>query len=215
MHYITLLRHGESEGNISGLLQGQSDYPLSSAGIEQAKRLALFWKANHVRFDLIISSPLVRASQTAEILSTSLRVPVEFDPAWMERNYGHLQGSILDELQQQIPPVDFFDTYDAIGGNGESQLELYTRACLAMEKIIRKPAGAYLVVAHGGILNMALYLILSITPQGHYNSPIFYFGNTGYAQFRYNSTTHQFMVISLNSQFVDDKSEGLKAWNHD
>ncbi len=69
MHYITLLRHGESEGNTSGVLQGQSDYPLTTLGFEQAQRLALYWKANQVKFDLIISSPLLRASQTAEIIA--------------------------------------------------------------------------------------------------------------------------------------------------
>lgn len=215
MHFITLLRHGESEGNSSGLLQGQSDYPLTTLGVEQAQRLALFWKANQVKFNLIISSPLLRASQTAEVIANSLKVPVEFDPDWMERNFGRLQGANLHELDQQIPPVDYFHPYDAIGGDGESQLELYMRACLAMEKIIRKPPGAYMVVSHGGILNKAIYLILGITPQGHYNSPIFFFGNTGYAQFRYNSSTRQWAVISLNSQIIDNHSEGLEAWNYD
>ncbi len=133
----------------------------------------------------------------------------------MERNYGNLQGADLQELDHQIPPVDFYHPYDAIGGNGESQLDLYSRAGVALQKILRRPAGAYLVISHGGILNKALFLILGITPQGHYNSPIFYFANTGYAQFRYNSSTRQWAVISFNNQVIDTQSEGLKAWNHD
>ena len=215
MHFITLLRHGESEGNSSGVLQGQSEYPLNPVGFEQAHRLARYWKSQKVKFDLIISSPLMRASQTAEIIANVLKVPMEFDPAWNERNFGHLQGTDLHELDQQHPPVDFFHPYEPIGGNGESQLDLYSRASQALQKIIRQPAGSYLVVSHGGILNKTLYVIMGITPQGHYNSPIFHFMNTGYAQFRYNSSTRQWAVLSLNNQISSDQPDGLVEWKLD
>jgi len=215
MHIITLLRHGESEGNSSNILQGQSDYPLTATGLEQAQRLASYWKLQETQFDLIVSSPLLRASRTAEIISQALDVPVEYDPAWMERSFGNLQGADLQELEQHLPPVDFFHPYEPIGGNGESQLDLYARASHALQKIIRRQAGSYLVVSHGGILNKALYVIMGITPQGHYNSPIFHFGNTGYAQFRYNSSTRQWAVLSLNNQIPMDYPEGLPSWKLD
>lgn len=215
MHFITLLRHGESEGNSLSVLQGQSDYPLTGAGVEQAKRLASYWKSNDTKFDLIVSSPLLRASQTAEIIADCLKVPVEYDPSWKERNFGNLQGADLQEIDHRIPPVDFFHPYEPIGGNGESQLDLYTRASMALQKIIRQPAGNYLVVSHGGILNKALYVIMGITPQGHYNSPIFHFGNTGYAQFRYNSSSRQWAVINLNNQLTHDLAEGIISWKQD
>ncbi len=215
MYLITLLRHGESEGNLSGVLQGQSDYPLTTAGVGQAQRLASNWKSEDTKFDLIISSPLLRASQTAEIIANSLKLSIEYDPAWKERNFGRLQGANLHELDQQVPPVDFFHPYESIGGNGESQLDLYARASQAMQRIIRQPAGSYLVVSHGGILNKALYVIMGITPQGHYNSPIFHFGNTGYTQVRYNSSSRQWAVISLNRQPANSQVEGLQSWQLD
>jgi broad specificity phosphatase PhoE len=215
MHFIILLRHGESEGNQSGLIQGQSDYPLTSAGIEQVQQLASYWKSMEMHIDLIISSPLQRTSQTAEIIANFLKVPIEFDPAWKERNFGHLQGAELQEIDQRTPPLDFFHPYEPIGGNGESQLDLYIRASQALQKIIRQPAGSYLVVSHGGILNKALYVIMGITPQGHYNSPIFHFGNTGYAQLRYNYSSRQWAVISLNSHLDPDQAEGINSWKQD
>lgn len=215
MYLITLLRHGESEGNLSGVLQGQSDYSLTPAGVEQAQRLASFWKSEDMKFDLIVSSPLLRASQTAKIIAESLKVPVEYDPDWKERNFGRLQGAALHEIDQQVPPVDFFHPYEPIGGNGESQMDLYARASQALQKIIRQPSGSYLVVSHGGILNKALYVIMGITPQGHYNSPIFHFGNTGYAQFRYNSSSRQWAVLSLNRQLSHPQTEGLNSWKQD
>jgi 2,3-bisphosphoglycerate-dependent phosphoglycerate mutase len=168
-----------------------------------------------MKFDLIISSPLLRASQTAEIIANHMKVLIEFDPVWKERNFGQLQGTELQEIEQRKPTVDFFHPYEPVGGNGESQLDLYIRASQGLQKKIRQPAGSYLVVSHGGILNKALYVIMGITPQGHYNSPIFHFGNTGYAQLRYNSSTRQWAVISLNSHNASSLSEGSVSWKQD
>ncbi len=215
MHFIILLRHGESEGNLNGILQGQSDTPLSTEGREQATKLTEFWKSAGVRFDLIICSPLSRAAQTAEIISSGLLCPVELESDWKERHYGQLQGLLIKEIEQRSPKVDFFHPYNPIGGNGESQLDLFIRASRALQKIIRKPAGSYLVVSHGGILNKAMYVIMGLTPQGHYNSPVFHFENTGYAQLRYNSETRQWAVISLNSYSPHLEAQGAKAWSHD
>jgi 2,3-bisphosphoglycerate-dependent phosphoglycerate mutase len=215
MHFITLLRHGESEGNSEGVLQGQADFALTPHGVQQAERLANSWKISNVRFDLIISSPLLRASQTAEIVANALQAPVEFEPDWKERNMGELQGTKLRDLVHQNPPIDFFHPYDAIGSVGESQLDLYIRACRALQKIIRKTDGSYLVVSHGGILNKAIFAIMGITPQGHYNSPIIHFGNAGYAQFRYNSISRQWAVLNLNNQQEDIETEGQLSWKID
>lgn len=207
--YLTLLRHGESEGNISGLLQGQSDYPLTSKGVEQAKALSLLWKASGTTFDMVLSSPLIRASQTAQIIADSLHIPIEFDPVWKERDFGHLQGTALQDID---PKIDFYHPYQHIGGSGESQLELYIRAGQALQKLLHMPPGAYLVVSHGGILNKVIYVIMGITPQGHYNSPIFHFGNTGYAQFRYNSTSRRWAVLSFNNQNNNSSLKGQDYW---
>ncbi len=212
-YYITLLRHGESEGNLQGVIQGQLDYPLTSAGIDQARKLAAFWESEGYSFDQVISSPLKRASQTAEIIAASINASITYDPLWKERCFGQLQGISLHEISQRNPPVDFFHPYQSIGGNGESQVELYSRASQAIQSLLRLPPGSYLVVSHGGILNKALFVILGITPQAHYNSPVFHFGNTGYAQFRYNSATRQWAVLSLNNQVWPD--EGSDIWKHD
>jgi broad specificity phosphatase PhoE len=212
MHFVTLLRHGESEGNSTGVIQGQSEYPLTQTGITQARKLAVYWNSTHTRFDLIISSPLLRASQTAEIISDCLHVPIEFDPSWKERNFGSLQGTRLKEIDRDI---DFFHPYQPIGGSGESQLDLFTRASQALQRLLRQPPGSYLVVSHGGILNKAIFVIMGITPQGHYNSPIFHFGNIGYAQFRYNPDSRQWAVLGLNNQYPHIHEKDLEFWKQD
>lgn len=213
MHFFTLLRHGESGGNSKGVLQGQLDYPLSPAGEKQAENLAAFWKSRGINFDLISSSPLQRTSQTAQIIAEKLKVPLEYDPLWKERNFGQLQGVFIDKISKRDPPIDFFHPYQPIGSKGESQLDLYTHASQAIQNILRLPAGSYLIVSHGGILNKTLYVIMGITPQAHDHSPIFHFNNTCYVQLRYNSVSCQWAVLCVNHQV--GLEEGSDIWQYE
>ena len=83
-----LLRHGESTANATGFHQGQTDFPLTERGKRQSTALATRWIEEKKRFDLIISSPLVRARETAEIIAAKLNIQIEFDPDLMERDAG-------------------------------------------------------------------------------------------------------------------------------
>src|SRR5512145_612212 len=78
-YWITLLRHGESEGNLAGVIQGQMDLPLTPRGCRQAEALGKHWKAKGVTFDRIVTSPLLRARQTAEIVAAELGLDVAID----------------------------------------------------------------------------------------------------------------------------------------
>ena len=71
-YHFTFLRHGESIGNRDGIVQGQADFPLSENGVQQVSSLAARWKEENRRFDGIITSPLNRARQTAEIMAEKL-----------------------------------------------------------------------------------------------------------------------------------------------
>ena len=195
---LILLRHGESTGNANGLYQGQADFPLSEKGQEQARLLAEYWRNQQVHFDLAIASPLLRASQTAEIVTAALGVPLELEPDWMERNNGRMNGLGLAEVQKYAPLGKFTSVYDPIGETGESQWELYLRACRAVHKLMQHPPGSYLVVSHGGLLNMAIYAILGLTPQPNFHGPRFRFRNTAYASFTYYPSEHVWRVLGVN-----------------
>lgn len=78
-YLITLLRYGESQGNFEGRHQGQADYPLAELGRQQAKALVERWVAEKKTFDLVISSPLLRAREIAQMVSTTLHIPLELD----------------------------------------------------------------------------------------------------------------------------------------
>jgi 2,3-bisphosphoglycerate-dependent phosphoglycerate mutase len=204
LYFITLLRHGESEGNATDLVQGQSDYPLTPMGIQQARTLAARWQTIQTSFDgplfdTIIASPLSRSRQTAEIVADALSLTVEFDPIWIERGFGSLDGWHIDEILKITPPIDFHHPYDPPGEGGESSVDLFIRASQALRSVLRRPAGRYLIVSHGAILNMVIYAILGITPHGHYNSPRFRFGNTAYANFTYDADTRRWHLLSFDN----------------
>jgi broad specificity phosphatase PhoE len=100
---ITLLRHGESAGNVQGVYQGRAEFDLTEKGRSQAQSLATHWQQGGVTFDQIISSPQSRARQTAEILANSLSVPLEFEENWREIDNGVLAGKTLSEVKQHRP----------------------------------------------------------------------------------------------------------------
>ena len=199
-YQITLLRHGESVGNAEGKHQGQADFPLTEKGEAQARALAERWSNNKTSYDLIISSPLSRARSTAEILAEALHIPLEFSPLWMERNNGLLAGLRPEEATETYPRPPFIHPYLPIGQTGESQWELYLRAGNAVQNLLHHPPGRYLVVSHGGILNMVLYAILGITPQANFYGPRFRFGNTAFATLSYNPAEHKWYVHGINDQ---------------
>jgi broad specificity phosphatase PhoE len=199
MHDFVFLRHAESEGNAQGYLQGQVDSPLTEQGKIRSASLAERWKELGVQFDRLLCSPLLRARQTAAPLSAALGVEIEFEPLLKERCFGNLEGLSFEEIRQRQPSVDYFDPYIPAGEGGESQLDLYLRACQVVQKLVNLSPGRILVVAHGAILGKVLFSILGITPQGHGRSPVFRLGNLSYVHVVYNESIHQWSWISFTS----------------
>lgn len=200
-HYrVTLLRHAQSEGNAQGVLQGQSDFPLSETGVQQAEALARRWRKDRVLFDCILSSPLSRARQTAEIIAAALGAPLELNKDWMERDNGQIAGLRPEEIDERGLRPPFVHLYQPIGMDGESQWELFLRAGRAVQDLLHRPPGKYLVVSHGGILNLAMYAILGIVPQANFHGPRFRFRNTAFAALEYDPDRHVWALDSINDR---------------
>lgn len=98
MKIFYLLRHGQTDSNLSGIIQGQSlDVPLNGEGIKQSKKVAELLKGH---IEKIISSDLLRAYQTAEIIGETLGISVETDKRLREMNYGVWEGNFFSELMK-------------------------------------------------------------------------------------------------------------------
>lgn len=199
MHRITFVRHGESIGNAQGRIQGQLDFALTETGHQQAKALATHWSKQDVHFDFAISSPLKRARQTAEILNQTLCLPLEFDNRWMERSFGGLEGISLAEIRENGVPEDLFHPLKSPGGNGESLMDLYRRGNQAVQSLISRPSGSYLVITHGAILQMILFSILRLSPERHFGQIRFHFGNTSVSELSYDPEDNHWNILSINN----------------
>lgn len=203
-YHLILLRHAQSEGNAQGVLQGQSDYPLSEIGVQQAKALARRWIKERRYFNCIITSPLSRAQQTAEIIAAALEAPLRVDENWMERNNGKIAGLRPDEVDKRGLRPQFVHLYQPVGLDGESQWELFLRAGRAVQDLLHQPPGDYLVVSHGGILNLAMYAMLGIVPHANFQGPRFRFGNAAFATLDYDPSRHVWSLESINERSQGD-----------
>jgi broad specificity phosphatase PhoE len=195
---ITVLRHGESVGNAESRWQGQTDYPLTDIGRAQARELASRWKKESVKFDLIISSPLMRAHETASIIADVLKVKIEMDPLWIERDSGEFAGLTSSEVRQNFQHPPFTTPYDPVGVDGEGDWELFLRAGQALQNLIKREPGRYLIVSHGGLLNQFMHAVLGVAPQANNAGTRFRFGNTAFAELIYFPHLHRWTIEKLN-----------------
>ncbi len=197
IYTFVFLRHGESVGNAEARWQGQSDYVLTEKGRTQARLLADRWKSERTKFDLIITSPLIRAQETAEIIASALKVDVELEPLLMERHIGEMEGLTAEEVRKK-PQPSYVTPYDSIGGEGEGDWSLFLRAGQALQALLRRPPGSYLIVSHGGLLNQLMNAIIGIAPHADPSGVRFRFENTAFARVIYVPHQHRWAFDALN-----------------
>ncbi len=148
---ICLVRHGQTDWNINTLLQGVTDVPLNDTGRMQAKEVGAYLKEYDPEWDLILSSPLSRARETAEIIKESINFEKEIItiPDARERCFGDLEGGELnqamyDKLEKGHPGV-------------ETMEELYSRAKKTILGIVEKYSGnKILLVSHAQFIKAAM-----------------------------------------------------------
>jgi broad specificity phosphatase PhoE len=118
----------------------------------------------------------------------------------MERDNGLMAGLRPEEVREILPQPGFIHPFQAIGQTGESQWELYLRAGTALQRLLDRPPGSYLIVAHGGLLNMVFYAILGIAPLPNFHGPRFRFSNSAFATLSYNPGEHKWYVLGVNDR---------------
>lgn len=137
MTRLLLVRHGETDWNADGRLQGQTDRPLSEFGRQQARRLADELAAEDL--EAIYSSDLARARETAEIVGARVGLPVMLDRGLREKDWGTWEGLTAVER----------DRVEFAGESTEAHQERILRALQRISE--RHPGdGSVLVVTHGG-----------------------------------------------------------------
>ena len=149
--HLYVVRHGETEYNAQGRYAGSTDVPLNDTGIRQAVQLSQ--QLAGIPFDVIVSSPLWRARQTADIISASRNIRVLIMDGLAERNMGVYEGLTRAEAAERYPALWHrlrTRNLDDAPTGGEAMRQVDTRVSAALQKI----KDAYgdkcvLIVCHG------------------------------------------------------------------
>jgi len=166
---IYLVRHGLTEWNKKGLLQGQSDIPLNKEGERQAVEAAKkhFKK---IKFAAVFSSDLVRAKRTAEIIALEKKMAIQTSKLLRERDFGPFEGKHWQEVEKElrISIKEFRVLLDEMANkigveSDEKMMERFLR-------FLREVAVAYrgkniLIVAHGSIMRVFLIKLGYLTKE--------------------------------------------------
>jgi probable phosphoglycerate mutase len=154
---ICVVRHGETDWNTAGILQGWLDVPINERGRAQARELALAFAASG--FSCVYASPLRRSLETAQIIAAQLRLPPPTcHDGLKERNFGIIQGipkaelaelnpALLEHIVKRNPDTRF--------EQGESMDECATRVLDGVGDIARqRPGGRVLAITHGWAMDV-------------------------------------------------------------
>ncbi|MBT4909060.1 MAG: histidine phosphatase family protein [Microbacteriaceae bacterium] len=181
-----LVRHGETEWNRVRRIQGVSDIPLNDTGRAQAAALGDILVGHN--FDLIVSSPLSRADETARIIAQRLGMPAPITvPDLIERNYGEAEGSSGADLDRRYPPGT------DIPGREDREVVTQRAVRVLHDMAIRHPHADIVAVAHGAVIRS----VVDYAAPGLHKEPIT------------NCSVHSFSLVAGTLELVafDDPME--------
>lgn len=202
---LLLIRHGQTEWNAAGRVQGQTNSDLTEKGRAQAEAVARYlaqdpppltaWPAPPTA---LYASDLGRTQQTAAPIAAALGLQPQLRPALREMNFGELEGLTWAEVDEKFPQVllqlkgDQGDHNQRPPG-GESRQDLYQRSSAAIEAIARAhPGETVAVVSHGGVIG---YFIRGLLGLPFHTKPVFTTPNGGLAAFRYDGTSYKLLMM--------------------
>ncbi|QPK78646.1 histidine phosphatase family protein [Corynebacterium lizhenjunii] len=166
---LILIRHGQTTYNATGRMQGHLDTELSQVGLEQARAAAaLLGDQGIVK---IVSSDLVRAHRTAEIIGAQLGLDVSVDARLRETHLGQWQGRTSAEVDREYPGVRALWRHDPTWAppEGESRVDVARRARPVVDELMRTfshwDGAAVLLVAHGGAISALTCALLGLDVQ--------------------------------------------------
>ncbi len=158
------VRHGETEWNAEGRFCGRTDVPLSEAGRGQARLLAV--RVKPLCVNVLYSSPLLRALETARIIGEVIGTDPVIDPRLTELNYGAWEGLTLEEIKRAGPAI--YKAWDRDPGSlappqGESGEQLIERVMPFLADVAQiHPGGNVMVVCHKTVCRLLACHIMGV-----------------------------------------------------
>jgi probable phosphoglycerate mutase len=169
---LYLIRHGEAISATQGII-GNSG--LSPLGILQAERLRDRLAATkEIKADILISSTLHRAYQTAQIVAPAFGLPIVLDDTIQELRPGEAEGMTIEEYKEAFGEVDFeIDPYHPMAPGGESWADFMLRVGSALHRITHEHEGKTIVLfCHGGVIDSSFLYFFQVSawtiPAAHF-----------------------------------------------
>jgi probable phosphoglycerate mutase len=157
LHFV---RHGQSEWNVAGRLQGQTSHPkLTALGRRQARAAAgelARMSSGHEPIERVLSSDLVRAAQTAEIIGVALGRPVELEPRLREQAMGTLEGLPSAQAFEAAAGVTWSESAQLGGRTSESMRDVAVRVGAVLSELMTGPDRSVVLVSHGDTIRIAI-----------------------------------------------------------
>ncbi len=155
---LFLFRHGETDWNREGRLQGHTDTPLNATGLAQAE--ALTERLRPYRLDAVVSSDLARAWTTGRIVAEGLGIPLISEPGLREAQIGEAEGLFWPEVKSRFGETlteRWFTDDDAAFPGGETGLATRTRGLAALrEFVVAQPYRRIGVSTHGAMVRQLM-----------------------------------------------------------
>ena len=154
------LRHGQTDWNLEGRMQGHTDIPLNATGVEQAHAAAL--KLKPLPITRIVSSPLARALKTAAVAAEALNLPIHIDSQLMERTFGSYEGKLTHDIRMlhNLAPEDSITTI--LPPDAEHWPQTLSRVQTSLSCwLAAHPADTILFVGHGANFRAMHQLLLN------------------------------------------------------
>lgn len=171
---IYFVRHGETEWNRIGKIQGMTDNPLNDTGKAEAEKAAV--ALLNIKFDKCYCSPLLRAKQTAGYIMKNRSCPVVYEDLLHEMAFGIAEGINLEGLESNTNLYNFLkapDKFEAFEG-GESFDDVKQRCRNFLDKICKTETNSenILAVCHGGVIRSAISIIKDISLKDFWGGPV-------------------------------------------
>ena len=146
MNHFYFIRHGETVWNVENKICGATDIELTEKGHQQAIETGKKILDMGIKADMILTSPLVRAAETARHISEITGIPTQVEPRLIEQNFGRYESTPRDGAEFHEAKKDMASRF----GSGESMLQLAQRIYNLLDDV-KASDKEYILVAHNGI----------------------------------------------------------------
>lgn len=203
---IFIIRHGQSKADLEDRHEGRADFELTELGQKQAGALGE-WLKEHYKIEKIFSSTLKRATETAQIISKTIKAAVEYDESLMEWDNGLLAGLYREEAAKRFPmPTGGRKPHDTYAQT-ESLIDFRARAETFWSKFFyefiesnnNKQVG---IVSHGGMINMLFRSLLRLPVNQEMN---FVTSDTGVHYLKITENKRIIMYLNRQDHLIENR----------